>query len=279
MGEKWSFSFGKNWWRFLNTLDEAKHRDARSSLTQFLNSENLRGKTFLDAGCGSGLFSNAAYDLGAEKIVSFDLDPFSVRCCNYLHEKVGKPENWEVHEGSVLDSEFLSKLGKFDIVYSWGVLHHTGKMWDGIFNTANLVKEGGCYYIAIYNKVIGGRSSEFWLKVKKIYNALPEMGKRSMEFLYVLIFSIRRLLRFQNPIKDILAYKVDHRGMNWQTDIRDWLGGYPYEFATAEEVFKYMKSNFPNFNLVNLKSADNVGANWFLFTNSPIASGKFALSS
>jgi 2-polyprenyl-6-hydroxyphenyl methylase/3-demethylubiquinone-9 3-methyltransferase len=53
--------------------------------------------------------------------------------------------------------------------------------------------------------------------------------------------------------------------MDWITNIRDWLGGYPYEFATVEEVFKFMKINFPDFKLANIKTTNTVDANWFLF--------------
>lgn len=265
------FSFGKNWQNFLCLINDARRKDALLSIVEFMRLKNLRDKTFLDAGCGSGLFSEAAFRLGAEKIMSIDIDPFSVACCCYLHEKAGHPKNWEIREGSVLDENFLAGLGTFDIVYSWGVLHHTGKMWDAIRNTARLVKEGGLYYIAIYNKVEGGRSSEFWLKVKRFYNRSSNFGKAVLEFLYMAVFFLRRLVRFKNPIPEIIDYRATHRGMSWKIDIVDWLGGYPYEFASVEEVFQFVKKNFPNFNLLNLKTADNVGANWFLFVNIPLA--------
>jgi len=271
MAEEKTFSFGKNWQNFLRRINKERRQDARLSITEFMGLRDLRGKTFLDAGCGSGLFSEAAFNLGADKIMSIDIDPFSVACCEYLHEKAGGPANWEARQGSVLDLNFLAGLGRFDIVYSWGVLHHTGRMWDAIRNTARLVKEGGLYYIAIYNKVETGRTSEFWLKVKKLYNRSSDAGKRGLEFLYMALFFLRRLARFQNPISEIMNYRATHRGMSWKIDITDWLGGYPYEYASAEEVFHFVKAQFPDFNLVNLKTADNVGANWFVFINAPIA--------
>jgi 2-polyprenyl-3-methyl-5-hydroxy-6-metoxy-1,4-benzoquinol methylase len=67
--------------------------------------------------------------LGA-KVYSFDFDSNSVECTQILKNKYHIENNsWRVDEGSVLDLDYLTKLGKFDIVYSWGVLHHTGKMW------------------------------------------------------------------------------------------------------------------------------------------------------
>jgi len=258
---KITFSFGKNWQDFLKSIDKKRIRSAELSLTEFLNLKNLKGKSFLDIGCGSGLFSYVAFRLGAKNIVSFDLDPFSVECCKYLHQKAGNPINWITCEGSILDNSFLSKLGKFDIVYSFGVLHHTGKMWEAIRNSANLVNKGGYFYLVIYNK---GKSSKFWLKVKKFYNFLPLIGKSIVEFLYMFIYFVVNLLQFKNPLAKIKDYKST-RGMNWKTDIIDWLGGYPYEFATVEEVFKFIKKNFPDFNLINIKTARNSGGNWYLF--------------
>jgi 2-polyprenyl-6-hydroxyphenyl methylase/3-demethylubiquinone-9 3-methyltransferase len=269
MKEKITFSFGKNWQSFLKSVDEERIKNAELSLTTFLMLDNLKGKSFLDIGCGSGLFSYAAFNLGAKKIVSFDIDPFSVECCKYLHKKANKPKNWEIYEGSILDKNFITRLGKFDIVYAWGVLHHTGKMWKAIENSANLVNKGGYLYMAIYNKVKGRRGSEFWLKVKKIYNASPKVGKYAIETLYILKFFASNLLRFKNPITRIRNYK-SKRGMNWKTDVIDWLGGYPYEFATVEEIFKFMKLKFPDFNLVNIKTTNNLGNNEYLFKRSEV---------
>lgn len=264
MKEKITFSFGKNWQNFLKTLDEDRIRNAELSLTEFLGLDNLRGKNFLDIGCGSGIFSYAAFKLFAERIVSFDVDPFSVGCCKYLRQKANNPDNWEIHEGSILDNNLFSTLEQFDIVYSWGVLHHTGKMWDAIKNSAKLVKKGGWYYIAIYNKVGGRRGSSLWVKLKKLYNASPAIIKYCMEIICMSKIFASQLIRIKNPITDIKNYK-SKRGMNWRSDIIDWLGGYPYEFASVEEIFIFLKKNFPDFNLVNIKTTHTLGCNQYLF--------------
>jgi SAM-dependent methyltransferase len=265
MTEKTTFSFGQNWQYFLKSLTEDSIKNAELSLIGFLHVEDLQGKSFLDIGCGSGLFSYAAFKLGAKKVVSFDADPFSIGCCNYLHKKANSPENWDIYEGSVLDQNFIVQLGKFDIVYSWGVLHHTGNMWEAIKNSARLVDKGGYYYIAIYNKVQGKRGSEFWLKRKKLYNQSPKIVKYGLELHHICLYHIIvPLVRGKNFIKAIKNYD-SRRGMNWRRDITDWLGGYPYEFATVEEIFTFMKTNFPDFKLVNIKTTNTVGNNWYLF--------------
>ncbi len=99
-------------------------------------------RRFLDAGSGSGLFSLAAYRMGAE-VMSFDADPDSVACTNRLRNRFEDPPTWFVREGSLLDKAFLSTLQPADVVYCWGVAHHTGDMWKAIDNLTQLVAPGG----------------------------------------------------------------------------------------------------------------------------------------
>lgn len=262
--EKISFSFGRNWKKFLEKFDGERLDEAVKSLKDFMGLPNFEGKTFLDIGCGSGLFSLAARKMGATKVVSIDIDPFSVECAKFLKGKEGDPSNWEVLHGSVLDQGFISSLGQFDIVYSWGVLHHTGKMWEAIENAAKLVGPQGHFYIAIYNKTRGLDGTANWIRIKKLYNAWPDIGKRAIEGVYASLYFLAHILSFRNPIKKIKAYK-SRRGMNWYRDIVDWLGGYPFEAATTEEIFRFVRQKFPDFELINLKSTNATGNNWFCF--------------
>ncbi|HTY22723.1 MAG TPA: class I SAM-dependent methyltransferase [Desulfomonilaceae bacterium] len=269
MTQRQTFSFGKNWQKFLKGFDEERVKIAERSLTEFLNLPDLRGKSFLDIGSGSGLFSYAALNLGATRIVSFDVDAFSVQCCRYLHSLANNPANWEIYEGSILDKTFLDSLGSFDIVYSWGVLHHTGKMWESIVNSCELVAPHGYYYIALYNKVTSRNGAPswihpFWLSVKRLHNAHPALGRYVLEPAAMAAYAMLVMARLENPAKHVRNYR-SNRGMSWGTDAADWLGGYPYEFATVEEVFKFIKEKFPDFNLINIKTTSGRGLNWYLF--------------
>jgi 2-polyprenyl-6-hydroxyphenyl methylase/3-demethylubiquinone-9 3-methyltransferase len=165
------FAFGENWARYLEILDEPRIREAQDSLKRMLEVDDLEGKSFLDIGSGSGLFSLAARRLGA-RVHSLDYDPKSVACTAEVRRRHSPNDpDWTVGEGSALDRDYLESLGPFDVVYSWGVLHHTGKMWDALEAALLPVAPGGRLLIAIYNDT--GKETIRWRRIKRIYNALP----------------------------------------------------------------------------------------------------------
>lgn len=257
------FTFGGNWRSFLSHIDDERVAEAKSSLTSFLETPSLEGKTFLDIGCGSGIFSLAARELGAA-VTSLDVDPECVACCTTLRERSGPGEGWTVREGSILDPDLVASLGTFDIVYSWGVLHHTGDMWEAVRNAASLVASSGHLYLALYNKKNGFRGSDYWTRMKRLYNAQPRLGKRAMEALYLSRYCIGSLARLRNPLRRMREH-TRHRGMSFLVDVRDWLGGYPYECATVEEVRGFVSKESPALRLVRTKEDPGLGNNWYLF--------------
>lgn len=231
------FGFGKNWSQFVeNNLTDERIENARQKLLGFLGVDSLAGKSMIDVGCGSGIHSLAANRSGVSKLVSFDYDPLSVSATNTLRKRQGMPENWHLTQGSVLDPAFLSTLGQFDIVYSWGVLHHTGNLWAALENVIPLVAPGGTLFIALYAAEPQKPSPEFWLKVKKRYNDGGWTTKRAIEGWYIARHFAGIVFRsHQNPITFIRDYK-DKRGMSYLIDVRDWVGGWPMEFSTTKEV-------------------------------------------
>jgi len=269
---KKNFTFGKNWLFFIARYVNAQTvSEASRSLINFVGKENIQGKTFLDIGCGSGLFSLAALNLGADKVLSFDMDPDSILACKRLRRQKGSPKKWQVIRGSILDKQFTSKLGRYDLVYAWGVLHHTGKMWIALDKTLKLVAPKGYLYLAIYNKATDwkiyadGRfgTSSFWKKFKECYSRLPFWCQGLIEFWTILgLFSLY-LAKFKNPLAEIKRHPNKHRGMSWRADIRDWLGGYPYEYASTQEVINFVKVR--GFKLIKMKYNGGLMNNEYLF--------------
>jgi 2-polyprenyl-6-hydroxyphenyl methylase/3-demethylubiquinone-9 3-methyltransferase len=262
------FGFGANWRRFLATVDEARIAQAAASLAEALRRPSIAGCSFLDAGCGSGLFSLAARRLGAS-VVSFDYDPASVACAEELRRRFDRSGgDWSIHEGSVLDAPFLESLGTFDVVYSWGVLHHTGALWAALHLVAERVKPGGVLYASIYNDQ--GRASRAWLHVKRTYNRLPR-GLRfvvvvpSLAVLWGPRFAVEALRG--HPGRAWRTYATTSRGMSPWRDVVDWVGGLPFEVARPDEVFEFCRKR--GFTLRTLKSqAGGHGCNEFVFERS-----------
>jgi 2-polyprenyl-3-methyl-5-hydroxy-6-metoxy-1,4-benzoquinol methylase len=260
------FAFGRNWLRFLTVLDEERIQRAETSLLSMLKERTLEGRRFLDIGSGSGLFSLAARRLGAN-VHSFDLDPESVRCALELRRRWFPADgNWRIEQGSALDREYLASLGKFDVVYSWGVLHHTGRMYEALENATVPVAPRGKLFVAIYND-LGTRTAR-WRVIKRTYNRLPRRLRPAFTAMAAAPNEARAFaaacLR-----GDGLGYlhtwtAVGERGMSRWRDIVDWVGGYPYETATPEQIFDFYEAR--GFRLVTIKCGGvGLGCNEFVF--------------
>ena len=242
IAERKRFEFGKNWQRFLRTLDDTRIAEAERSLREMLGVDDLAGTSFLDVGSGSGLFSLAARRLGAT-VRSFDYDPRSAACTEELKRRYFADDaEWTIEQGSVLDRDYLASLGTYDLVYAWGVLHHTGAMWQALDNVAVPVTPGGRLFVAIYNH------QRYWTRLhaflKRTYVALPTFLRWPMAAILVVLQIARGLLadliRLRNPLTRYRNYNRS-RGMSWWHDCLDWIGGYPFETARPEEVFDFLQ--------------------------------------
>lgn len=254
------FGFGRNWKDFLSTLDNEVIVKAAQDIKDWTGHQSFAGMRVIDIGSGSGIHSFAFHSLGADELLSFDYDNDSVEATKQMWEKAGRPQNWNVTQGSVLDASFLNSLGTFDMVYSWGVLHHTGSMWEAIGNAASVLSHDGLMWIAIYQK---GSSYASDLALKQRYNRNSAFGKKIMEWKWILRLMAKRLFNGKNPFT--WNEKVE-RGMNVHNDIIDWLGGLPYEVADKTEIEAFGKTK--GLILVKTKELPEGGCSSYLFRKS-----------
>jgi len=310
------YEFGKNWSDFLTSnFSDEKVKNAGAHMLRFLGTPNLKDLRFLDIGCGSGIHSLAALLAGAESVTSFDFDKNSVDAAKSIKKIYGEPENWTILEGSILDPTFTKQLERYDIVYSWGVLHHTGDMWAAIEAAHALMKKDSLFYIALYSKeVFVNPSPEYWIDLKQRYNQCGKIKRTIMEWFYAVRFFIWQDIRsnlkniivlmlrlasgiinafgeiltrgkihhlgnnivhrvmptklipyidypyslapFKNPFKYFSKKgRAKGRGMDFWTDIRDWLGGYPMEFAGNSETKNFCKEKL-GLEILNIQAGE-----------------------
>jgi 2-polyprenyl-6-hydroxyphenyl methylase/3-demethylubiquinone-9 3-methyltransferase len=229
---KTHFRFGENWADYSKHVDDRRIAEAVDSVKGLVG--NLKGKTFLDIGSGSGLFSVSALRLGAKEVLATDLDPDSVATTKKLlsREKGG---NWRAERISVFDLPKKVK-DKFDVVYSWGVLHHTGAMWPAVEAAASMVKPGGLFAFSLYEKT---PLCGFWVQEKRVYRKLPKPIQAVMRGGFYTAWAAALVATGHNPIRR--WREGNERGMTVANDVHDWLGGYPYESTTPKEVIPFMK--------------------------------------
>ena len=169
--------------------------------------------------------------------------------------------------GVVLDAHYLRELGTFDVVYSWGVLHHTGAMWLGIENAMRCVSDStGILFLAIYNDQ--GTRSHIWWLIKRCYNALPTFCSGPFAAVAWLLTHVLSLVKHTLRLRPKVALAPllsdrHERGMNAKHDWIDWIGGFPYEFATFESLQAYVESR--GFTLINARRTTGWGCNEFVF--------------
>ena len=257
------FAFGKNWTAFLSVINEDRIAASVESLKAMVG--DVKGKTFLDIGSGSGIHSLAAVRLGAARVRSFDYDQDSVNCTAEMKRRFAPDANWTVEQGSALDENFIRSLGQFDVVYSWGVLHHTGDMWKALDMAT--IPATNTLMVAIYNDE--GWQSRAWKALKLRYVRSGKLGKRALE---LLTFALQwggmaayytAKLKPLEPVRKWRNYQT-LRGMSPWYDVVDWAGGYPFEVATPQQIEKFYADRGFKLNASTLTRRN--GCNEFVFS-------------
>jgi len=230
------FRFGDNWQTYSHLITEPRIDQAVVDMKRLLGSDDLLQQTFIDVGSGSGLHSLVALRLGATSVTGFDLDQESVETARQVLSKYAPKGDWRIEQRNVFDGPTVSGQ-TYDVVYSWGVLHHTGAMWQAIEKTMALVAEEGRFAIAIYRKT---PSCNGWRRFKRVYASVPKFLQTALRWPYISLFLLALIVTGRNPLSYVRTYE-SNRGMNYFTDVHDWLGGYPYESASPEELQSFFE--------------------------------------
>lgn len=224
------FAFGENWAAYARLVDQPAIDAAERGLLKLIPAAQLAGATFLDIGCGSGVHSLAAWRLGISRLHALDIDPKCVETTTALLSKYQVAIPYQAQPASIFDVSPES-LGQFDIVYSWGVLHHTGNMRAAIAKAASLVKPSGLFALALYRRTW---LDPLWVAEKRWYAQASPKGQRLAQRTYDGLY---RLAVRVTGRKTTMV-----RGMDYWHDLHDWLGGYPYEAILAPELDAMLSS-------------------------------------
>jgi 2-polyprenyl-6-hydroxyphenyl methylase/3-demethylubiquinone-9 3-methyltransferase len=254
------FDFGRNWQRLVAEMNEPRIDAAVRSLRELLGTDTLAGKSFLDIGSGSGLSSLAARRLGA-RVHSFDFDELSVDSTKRVRDRFRPADaEWTIEQGSILDPEFGARLGLFDVVYAWGVLHHTGFLWQAVDRATRFMTPDGQLALAIYNDQ--GWISGYWTQIKRLYHAAPRWRPVIFALHAPYLLGLRWLIRWARGATG------ERRGMSLTVDMIDWLGGWPFAVATPDAVIRFATERG-----LYLVRANTVGrrhgCNEFVFSKKP----------
>jgi len=146
------------------------------------------------------------------------------------------------------------------------VLHHTGDLWRAVDEAVRLIEPRGLLFISIYNDQ--GFESRMWRRVKQRYNASGQMTRGLLVAGSVAYLGrhkpVRAVARLGRRLPAREPRPARGRGMSAKHDLIDWVGGYPFEVAKPEEVFRRIHPR--GFELRHLKTCGGgLGCNEYVF--------------
>ncbi|KAF1687183.1 hypothetical protein B1992_04125 [Pseudoxanthomonas broegbernensis] len=230
------FAFGKNWLDYARKIDEQKIAQAIVDLQRLSGRERFDGMSFLDIGCGSGLHSLAAARMGAVRVTGVDIDPDSIDASRATLARFAPLADARFDQASVFDMR-AEEYRDFDLVYSWGVLHHTGDMYRALAVASSLVRPGGTFMVALYRKT---PFCGMWRIIKRWYASAPPSSQERARKIRVALHRLAFRLRGRSHQEYIRNYG-QCRGMDYYNDIHDWMGGYPYESISKVQCHAFFQ--------------------------------------
>ena len=138
----------------------------------FVDFQALRGKQVLEVGCGSGFAVQLFAEAGAD-VTAVDLTPWAVATTRARVEAFGLQA--KVQEADAERLPFPDE--SFDLVFSWGVIHHTSDMDRALAELVRVCKRAGCVVIMVYH-----RRSLFFLVYRAFQRFLPLVRRLGFHF-------------------------------------------------------------------------------------------------
>jgi SAM-dependent methyltransferase len=133
---------------FFHQVSERRYR-VEPHIPEFAGFHLWQGKRVLEVGCGIGSDAEEFAKNGAE-YVGIDYSDQSIEVARQRFETLGL--EGEFHNIDASNSQEINKLGKFDLVYSYGVIHHFPALDTIVDNVRNVLNPGGEFRFMVYAK-------------------------------------------------------------------------------------------------------------------------------
>ena len=115
----------------------------------FYSPQDIEGKSVLDAGCGTGIFSIIFARNGAASVLGIDISEGSLETAKALKTKFDL-ENASFQKQDMLDLPFADE--SFDIVWAWGTVHHTTDPFKAMSELIRVLRAEGSILLAVYTR-------------------------------------------------------------------------------------------------------------------------------
>jgi ubiquinone/menaquinone biosynthesis C-methylase UbiE len=193
----------------------------------FYSPEEVRGKSVLDAGCGTGIFSIVFARNGAGRVTGIDISPGSLETARTLKAKFGL-DNAEFRLQDMLRLPFADN--SFDIVWAWGTVHHTTDPFRAISELIRVLRPGGSLFLAVYKRT----------KVTFIHEIIRKTLIRTPRRTWT---SLSKLMAFfLSPVVFFFKKREKSRkGEKLEELILDWYFVPIRHYYTPEEIQDFLK--------------------------------------
>jgi ubiquinone/menaquinone biosynthesis C-methylase UbiE len=154
--------------RYMRLTADARGR----SFGRYVDFDGLSGKDVLEVGCGSGIAAQMLAEAGAN-LTAVDLTPWAVATTRRRLNAFGLDGTVQEADGEDLPFEDTS----FDLVFSWGVIHHSSDMDQALRELVRVLRAGGQIVLMVYN-----RRSLFYVTYKGFQRFLPLARRLGLHF-------------------------------------------------------------------------------------------------